>query len=331
MSLVLFSCEKSTDISGNSNSDNQSNLLNSKIDVTVSVCENLFCTEIKKLSNIEVSLQIEGSDSFYKMAISDEFGKILFSPVNDSRIIVNAKHNGQEFQEKITVGRNEVIHIDILFSPFCEMEGPKKLVNCNTKIDFEHMSVGQKSKYVVYKTNVKQLNEDKSFYYTGDTLILEVIERINETEWSVKEQFSGETSDSLFEYIVNTKPTICVWDVRSDFMKIYPLTGNEPSNFTPLRTSDYETYKIPFVAEGFNICELDKWYPSNCGNNGTPRFNDLEINGKIYNRELILDRRYGIDIPQLGVIYNREEGFVHTYTFGTMQYTHAYGFDLINE
>jgi len=327
---MFFSCEKSVELNENPITSNQSNLLNSKINVKVRVCENLFCNEMKELSNIEVQLKTDDSESFYRNAISDELGEISFSSINVSLLTVIAEFEGQEFQEKISVGRNEVLHIDILFSPHCEMDG-SKLVNCNRKIDFEHMSVGQISRYAMYKTNVKQLNDDKSFYYTGDTLVLEVVEKINDTEWRVKEGFIGETSDSLFEYIVITKPTMCVWDVHSDFIKIYPSPGNEPSNFTPLYLFGYKTYEIPLVADGFNICELDEWYPLDCGYEGTPRFNGLEINGKKYNGELILDRRFGIDIPQFGVFYNKQEGFVHTYTFGTMQFTYAYGFDLINE
>jgi len=326
---ALFSCGESEEVNENLDPDNQSNLLNSKINVSVSVCENLFCTQINTLSNIEVNLKRDDAEPFYKSGITDEFGELSFTSLNVSPLTVLASYNGQEFEEKVSVGRNQVLHIEIIFSPFCELDGPR-LVNCNKKIDFEHMSIGQVSKYAMYKTNVKQLNDDKSFYYTGDTLVLEVVEHIGDNRWNIKEEFASETNDSLFEYIIRTKSRVCTWEVQEDYMKIYPLTLDEYSNFTPYLSFDHDTYQIPFVAEGSNYCEMDQWYTLNCDYEGTPRIVGFEVNGKKYDEELILDRRSGIDIPLLGVFYNKEEGIVHTYTFGTLQYTYAYGFDLIH-
>ena len=327
---AFFSCGEGDELPEIPNTDNQSNLLNSKINISVRVCENLFCTESKELSDIEVKLKRDDSESFYRTASSDTIGEIFFTSINVSPLTVIANYDGQEFQENITVGKDEVIYINILFSPFCEMDG-SRLVNCNTKIDFEHMSVGQESRYVLYKTNEKQLGDDKSFQYTEDTLVLKVIDQISTTQWIVQEELLNETEDSLFEYRINTKPTICIWDVHENFLKIFPTQGNEPSNFTSLRHFDHETYEIPLIASGFNSCEMDLWYPIGCDNEGTPRIFGVEFNGKTYSEELILDRRYGIDTPQFGIIYSKEEGIVHSYVFGEIYNTHAYGFDLIVE
>ena len=326
--FIVVSCSKDNNNIPPSGGD-PSNLLNSRISVTVEVCDDLFCNEKTALSGVEVRLKAPGSDSNYRMASTDESGKVDFSSININELTIEASYDGQEYMRSTSIGKDEILYENILFSPFCEMQGAS-LVNCNRKLDFERMSVGQVSRYALYKTNEIQLDDDKSFFYTGDTLVLTVTEQIDETSWLVKEEFTQTLQDSMFDFIVNTEPAICVWEVTDEFVKIYPTTGNNPSNFTPIYDEGFEDYEIPLVATGLNICAMDLWYPKDCPNGVTPSVFGAEFNGKVYTSELILDRRNGIDIPQFGILLNKEEGIVHTYSFGVFPKTAAYGFDIID-
>ena len=326
--MMILSCTESDD-NLNPITDNQSNLLNGEIKVKVRECLDPYCYETRYLPYVEVSLQRDDSDVFYRTGVSDESGEVTFPSINVSPLTVFAIHDKKEFELRVSLGKDQISHVDILYSPFCDLEG-SSLVNCSNKIFPGKMHLGMQSSYRLYKTNEQQLNDDRSFYYTGDTMVLTVEDKLDENKWIVREEFLRPIPDSVFEYIIQTETRLCVWEINEDHFKIYPLTGQEPSNFSLFFTGDNKTYEIPFSVDGDDTCDMDLWFPINCNISSTNLIRDAEFNGIKYEDDLIYNFRSGIDLPLLGLIYSKEEGIVHSFKFGNQRETHAYGFDLID-
>jgi len=321
LSFAYTSCSKEEMESNLGGSSIDGDLLNGRAEIRAILCKNLYCTEIEVLTDVEVQLTSDTLVESGNTLLTNEVGEGTFTNLQDSTYVIKASYGQQQFIERFSVTKDGVSYHEMIFSPFCSLVG-NRLKDCNRNISFENLSVGQISKYLLYKSIETQGSASMDFEYTEDTLSLEVVEKVGENRWLVQERFtrldefpdqiysptdtlSSESNVEYFLVLRNDSLIIEVTDACSYLFYDYWCEG---------MSLDFKNYDHP-------RCTPDGWY-SDCGTSQynisveDPQFLDFEFDGVFKNGG-------GADI---GLLYNGEQGLIHMFIYPEWQNSEAYGF-----
>jgi len=325
------SCSEEELTRNSTESSIDNDLLNGRAEIRAVLCKNLFCTEVEVLSNLEIELASDTLEASNNIAWTDDEGKVAFNSLQNSTYVLKASYDQQQFIERFSVTKDGVSYHELIFSPYCSLEG-NRLKNCDRNIRFDNLSVGQQNKYLLYRSSETSGSLDKSFQYMDDTLTLEVVEKVEDSKWLVRERFIRPEEMPFQIY--------SVYDISSlESNIVYTLEFKNDSLFVEVPNAySYLFYDLWFDGYALDLenyeyprCSPVGWW-SDCGTSQyyisveNPQFLDYTFDGVFRNEGLYLS---GGDGPDTGLLYNNNQGLIHTFQYSAYQDTPAYGFTKI--
>ncbi|MFT4535711.1 MAG: hypothetical protein ACI9P5_003081 [Saprospiraceae bacterium] len=320
---LLFGCDKEESLAPSVG--NEATVIGT-INVYVTECIDLFCQEEDFLNNVKVELAIDSFSEAINTKITEE-GFTSFSILSNNSYILRCSYKDQIYHERLRLSANTSSTHPIRFSKHCDLIGTD-LKNCNPRIDFNTMAVGQRSQYARYVSNELASSQDKSFEYTGEILEVTVMEKLDGNAWLIRERFTEPITITEGPYAGVENTLYSRWEIEGSIVRIFQdekFSSNFQYSFFSNDWGGDPNYSTQLV----NRCELIGWSIANCINVENSYIQDVIINGFRYEDPLIYSYSSGIDAPIFGMLYNLDEGIVHTFFFGTFAPSKAHGFSLI--